>query len=376
MPTVTIPAASRVVAAAALCLLLGAAPAVAAVTILLVNQDPPGTGLNDPTPFSPVGGNSATTLGQARLNAVQFAASLWAQYLSSDVTIRVGVQFQAMGGSTNSAILGIGGAADVYRDFANAPVAGTYYAAALADKLAGVDLSGGNDLTINLTFNSDVDGPVVLGTSSFYYGFDGHPASGDVNFVEVAAHELANGLGFATYLDLHSGAKLLGYNDAFMLHLESDAATPSDFPSMTDAQRLAAVSAAPAVHWTGSHVAAAAAALTAGATPDGRVEIYAPLASPVDPRSPLNHFNTSLVPPNMQGPVYSAQGAALDFNLVLAALADEGWDAPPGCVTAAWLTRAWDLVRSALAGAAGGPGAGPAWWSRRVAHPTSLARAG
>jgi hypothetical protein len=69
----------------------------------------------------------------------------------------------------------------------------------------------------------------------------------------------------------------------------------------------------------------------------------------------------------MQGPVYFAQGAALDFNLVLAALADEGWDAPPGCVTAAWLTRSWDLARSALAG--------PVWCSRRLAHPT-FARAG
>src|SRR5664279_3559351 len=36
----------------------------AAATLVIVNNDAPNVGFNDPTPVAPVGGNSGTTLGQ------------------------------------------------------------------------------------------------------------------------------------------------------------------------------------------------------------------------------------------------------------------------------------------------------------------------
>ena len=51
-----------------LVMMLGRA-AWAQTTVLVNNLDAVGEGFNDPAPFTPVGGNSATTLGQARLNA-------------------------------------------------------------------------------------------------------------------------------------------------------------------------------------------------------------------------------------------------------------------------------------------------------------------
>src|SRR5262249_7784604 len=48
-----------------------------ATHMTIVNNDPAGQGLSDPTPFVPVGGNNATTLGAARLAALQKAADLW-----------------------------------------------------------------------------------------------------------------------------------------------------------------------------------------------------------------------------------------------------------------------------------------------------------
>ena len=45
-----------------------------AASIVIVNTDPAGTGLNDPTPVAPVGGNTGTTLGQQRLIVFQQAA--------------------------------------------------------------------------------------------------------------------------------------------------------------------------------------------------------------------------------------------------------------------------------------------------------------
>jgi hypothetical protein len=62
-------------------------------TITVINRDNAGEGFNDPTPVSPVGGNSGTTLGAQRLNAFQFAANLWGALLNSPVEIRVGANF-------------------------------------------------------------------------------------------------------------------------------------------------------------------------------------------------------------------------------------------------------------------------------------------
>lgn len=53
----------------------------ASATITIVNNDGPGEGFNDPTPVTPVGGNTGTTRGQQRLIAFQYAANLWSATL-------------------------------------------------------------------------------------------------------------------------------------------------------------------------------------------------------------------------------------------------------------------------------------------------------
>jgi hypothetical protein len=64
-----------------------------AASVVIVNRDAPGVGFNDPTPASPLGGNTGTTVGQQRLNAFQYAANLWGARLTSPITIRIGAQF-------------------------------------------------------------------------------------------------------------------------------------------------------------------------------------------------------------------------------------------------------------------------------------------
>src|SRR5262245_19160713 len=79
-------------------------PAHAAATIVVVNNDGPGEGFNDPTPAAPVGGNTGTTLGAQRLIAFQHAANLWGATLDSPVTIIVRAAFDPLGpGSLGSA---------------------------------------------------------------------------------------------------------------------------------------------------------------------------------------------------------------------------------------------------------------------------------
>ena len=315
-----------------LCAVLLSVPAAgahAASTFVLVNLDAPGEGLNDPTPISPRGGNPGVTLGEARLRAVELATFTWANVLSSDVPIVVEVQFEPLGGDESWAVLGLGGASSVFRDFAEAPLSGTWYPAALADDLAGADLEpGASDVT--LTFNSDVDGDIVLGSGHFDYGFDAAPPSGDVDFVSIALHELAHGLGFQTYLDLDTGAKLLGYDDVYMLHLEHHGATPADFPSMSDAQRLAAYVAGTALHWTGPSVMAAGSTLTDGVDASGHVEMYGP--EPVEARRSLTHFTEDVAPYDLMAPSYTEPITRLELSRSL--LEDVGWAAAGQCVDA------------------------------------------
>lgn len=295
--------------------------------MVVVNLDGPGEGLNDPSSVSPSGGNPGTTLGEARLEAVELAAAVWAQVLTSDVPIRVGVRFDPLGGSETSGALGLGGTASVFRDFAGAPRPATWYPSALADRLAGVDLEP-TDVDVTLTFNSDTDGDTFLGTSHFYYGFDAAPPEGDVDFVSVALHELAHGLGFITFVDLATGEKLLGYDDAFLLFLENHGASPPDFPSMTDAQRLAAYTAGTALHWRGASAVAAGTGLTGGVGAGGHLEMYSP--DPTEALQSLVHLSAAIAPDELVEPFYTGPSTRLELTRAL--FDDLGWGGAGQCV--------------------------------------------
>ena len=307
------------------CLAPLASRSEAAVSFEVVNRDSAGEGFNDPTAIDSIGGNAATSLGEARLEALRFALAILADALDSPVTVRVGVRFDPLGGSATAAVLGMGGSSSVFRDFAGAPHAGTWYKAPLADRLAGMDLEPG-ELDLELIFNSDVDGPVVLGDAGFYYGFDAAAGDSNADFVTVALHELAHGLGFATQVDRATGAKLLGYDDAYMRHLEHHGASPSDFPSMTDAQRQDAIVAGGALHWVGSAGLSAGGILTAGVSPEGHLAMFAP-----DPpsSSSLSHLAIEAEPDELMEPFHN--GAHLDLGLVLGMLQDVGWGVAPIC---------------------------------------------
>lgn len=299
---------------AALCLPL----AVSAATITLINLDGPGEGFNSSAAFSAVGGNSATTLGQARLNAFQHAANIVGGSLTSGVNILVGINMDSMGGSGNSAILGGAGPNYVFRDFSGAPLANTWYVKALANKHAGVDLAAGaND--IGAVFNSDVDNGTVLGSTDWYYGLDGN-AGGHIDFVTVVMHELLHGLGFLDMVDLASGSQLNGSPDAYSRHLEHHGAAPSDYPSMSSPQRVAASTGGPNLHWTGPAVTAASGSLSAGVA-GGHVQMYAP-SSP-EPGSSVSHFATTLSPNELMEPNYTSPTQSIGLAAQL--LADIGW---------------------------------------------------
>jgi hypothetical protein len=114
------------------------------IDFTIINTDAVGVGFNDPTPATPVGGNTGTTIGQQRLIAFQFAANIWGTFVASNVTIQVSASFAPLACSSTSAILGSAGPFTFFRDFTGAPVAATWYAVALANALHGSDLDPSN----------------------------------------------------------------------------------------------------------------------------------------------------------------------------------------------------------------------------------------
>lgn len=281
----------------------------AAATITVISGDDPGEGFNDPTSFTPVGGNNATTLGQARLNAFRHAAGIWANLLTSSVEIQVEAAMDPL----EPGVLGRAGPNTAHRDFPNAPAAQTWYVQALANSLAGMDLAP-TRADISAQFSS---------TFPFYLGFDGTPLPGEVDFVTVVLHELGHGLGFLSLVNLLTGSKLQGFDDAYMSSLELHGANPANYPAMTDAQRIAASVAGPNLHWVGPQVVVASGTLTAGVGPGPHVQMFAP--NPAQPGSSVSHFTNIIHPDQLMEPALPPGVAIHDVGLAGPLLADLGW---------------------------------------------------
>ncbi len=308
--------------------LSSAGPSYAA-TITILNLDGAGEGFNDPgapDPASTAGGNTGATIGAQRLIAFQAAADLWEAVLQSAVEIKVDANFNPLFCDATSAVLGSAGPNTVHRNFPGAPVADTWYVQALANARSGADLSiADND--IGAEFNSTF-GTTCAFPGGWYYGLDGISPAGFLDFPTVVLHEIAHGLGFLSLVNLGTGAKFLGFDDAYMRLLENHA-TGLLFPTMTNAERLAAQTAGPNLHWTGTEaITCGNSALTSGRdTATGHIEMFAPNLA--QQGSSVSHFSTSLVPNQLMEPSFTE--TLLDLNALVdpCLLFDLGWTISP-----------------------------------------------
>jgi hypothetical protein len=299
-----------------------------AAVITVINADSANEGLNDPSPRVPVGNNPGTTLGAQRLNAVQHAANLWAAMLESDVEIFIEAHFDPFAPEdcgASSVLLGFGSPATAFSDFAGAPRPATLYASALADSLAGVDLNPGQaDLYLNINSRLDL-GCFTLGApNGWYYGLDGHGGTGRIDVVPALLHEIAHGLGFATFINLASGRRCCSlqpqnqFDDAFMIHLENHD-TGLRWNEMNDLERAASAVNTGKLHWVGDHAAAAALQLGLGVT-GTHVHMYAP--PQLRDGSTASHFDTALIPDELMEPFLIPNST---HEVSLAVFKDLGW---------------------------------------------------
>jgi hypothetical protein len=251
---------------------------------------------------APVGGNTGTTLGQQRLIAFEHAATIWSARLDSAVPIRIRAQFTSLG----AGVLGSAGPVSVARDFPNAPLPGTWYHVALANKLAGVDLIPAND-DINANFSTNFN---------FYLGLDNnHGPQNDL--VTVLLHEFAHGLGFSQLASLTTGALFSGFPDHYNSKL-FDTNVGLFWPQLTNAQRVVSATSFGRVVWAGAYVTAGVPNVLSLGSPTVRVNSPAAIAGGYQ-------FGTAAFGPTIGNPSVTANvEAAVD-------VAEVGGTTTDGC---------------------------------------------
>lgn len=303
----------------------------ATITIL------PGNGFSDQTRVSPVGGNVATTLGQARMLVFQHAAMLWGSKINSSQVIYVNVNFNSLYCTSSSGTLGWAGPNVFIKNFTNMPKLDVYYPEALANAIAGRRIAGSNPLAnastadIHAEFNSSLDSSSsCLQGVGFYYGLDNNPGN-KVDLLNVVMHELAHGLGFLSFVDESTGLggdsrypDQLGVYDQFVY----DETQAKFWTELTSAQRATSSINDGRLVWNGANVNGALSMLSDGVSAGNHVELYAP--NPRESGSSVSHWNTDVSPNLIMEPfARSSMKAGLGMDLTICAMADMGWPIAP-----------------------------------------------
>ena len=243
-----------------------------AADLRLMNGDPAGVGLNDSTPAAPVGGNTGATIGAQRQAVYRYAMALWGSVLGSNAKVEIYASFPALTCTASSAVLGSAGAQ--WLDYYGSQ--GLVHPGALINALENVDaIPDYPEIIAN--FNPNLGAPNCLNGSGWYYGLDGQTPAGKINFLNVVMHEIGHGLGFAGSINKTNGSWFYGVPDVYSAKAR-DNITGKLFsdPTITSAQRAAAMRTVGATVWTGPNVNQQAALLLNGGYQETTLTVTAP----------------------------------------------------------------------------------------------------
>ena len=119
--------------------------------------------------------------------AFEHAVGIWESIIESDIPIHVRARWST---TMATGTLASCGPETYYANFKDAPFKDHYYAVAIAEKIANEELNGVSRFDIEATFSGKI---------KWYYGIDGDTDIDKYDFVSVALHEIAHGLGFTGF---------------------------------------------------------------------------------------------------------------------------------------------------------------------------------
>ena len=231
-------------------------------------------------------------------SAVQAAIDVWSENFSSTVPVNVNVSW---GRASSYGILAAASAKNNFANFPNAPDKTLYYAAALANALAGKDIDP-TAPELEITITSD---------APWYYGTDGKCPPKSYDLESVILHEMGHGLGFISgnYYDQYSGYGRIDQPTPFDAYAQlPDGRRLADMPSPSIETGKALTSP---LYWSGENAIKA----NNGIKPP----LYAP--SIYEPGSSISHLDertfsqsgaNSVMTPNLDsGEVFHLPGSLL-----------------------------------------------------------------
>lgn len=307
-------------------------PAVSlGATFEVIYNDGPNEGFNDlgaPHAQSQTDGNPGETLGEQRRWVFEKAFEYWGRRLESGITIMVDAEMNDLICDNTSAVLGSAGANSSYRDWT--PAAGgstpafsnTWYSQSLANRIANKDHNNSiNDIAT--IFNKHIDeSNSCLGSNVWYYAL-GNAPGGTVSFYKTVLHEIGHGINVSTLVDLTDGTKAQGRDDIYMQFLE-DHSLGSNWPNLTDQQRIDSAIDTSDLHWIGSAVVAGSGSVNSGKT-GTHVHMYAP--DPLEQGSSVSHWDITVSDSNGDNELMEPSATGTEKLVVTdEMLADMGWN--------------------------------------------------
>ncbi|MBL4772472.1 MAG: hypothetical protein JKX98_02350 [Alcanivoracaceae bacterium] len=303
-------------------------------------------GWNDNTPFTPIAGNNATTLGEARKIAILKATELMTENLQSSVPLTIqGCWPIDLETSQESAVLANARSRSFVSDTPGL-IPNTWYPLSLVERLAGTQVCKlVNDNceapVIIINFNPLIDTNQGLGSTDWFYGIDSTSAGTDVDFVSTALHEMTHGLGFSSLihsreedvtlncpsgpLNHTTGTLLCNRNDiysSFLVRHNSDDSITALSELATDAERRIAMTTPNKLLWN-SELVANSEFNTLNNEGIGLAQLYSPFV--LSSGSSVSHF--SLAYTELMEPIQDANLRILGLATPL--LWDIGWDPRP-----------------------------------------------
>ena len=204
-------------------------------------------------PAAGAGCNAGETLGECRKRALTFVAAYWGSVLQSNVPITVDISMPQIAGDCSNRPWYLGRAliSNVEYDFAGAPHADTVYVPALANALAGSDLSPSQS-DFSASINEGADHGCESPWAGWWYGTDADVTIpfDRMSITSTMLHEFGHGLGFLSNYSGVSGGSTLGMTPNWGYYLY-DVGTHKLWKDMSNAERVASATNDPNLVWTG-----------------------------------------------------------------------------------------------------------------------------